>query len=432
MLNKLPHILTGLALFAVILVAASTVVPTASAQAATADFRIIAVSDHDGQLLVEVEHFNADGSFDYFENYLWQGREGSEFPLVMDKKGRYLLANGMAAPSRANSVGRVEQFRPAGYEWKRADTPYLNKAAIVDVIQSIHNQRRSWAPDEWRGGQKRGQSRLTEPPIPYNKRDVDGVGRLINDLQGLAGTAYTVSTAGVPRDYSGRLPSVNPGLGRLEYGTISTFYPGATATDGEVHRLQAGSTFASIRSGAGNNRNDTAPSMYINTSQDYNTTNTWDNWGRGVTLFDTSSLGAGTIVDSADYSIVVLSKRDDFSDYLALVQTTLPIPTTVAATDYQNFGTAIMAPSVNLSAITADSATYNTWTLNASGLAAIEVADITQFGLRVGVDNSNTDPGGWVLYAQNRSQVAAATTNTGIANAKPRLVVTHHLPFQTQ
>ncbi len=49
-----------------------------------ADFRIIEVSEHQGQLLVEVEHFKEDGTFDYFENYLWQGREGRTFSMVVN------------------------------------------------------------------------------------------------------------------------------------------------------------------------------------------------------------------------------------------------------------------------------------------------------------------------------------------------------------
>ena len=72
-LNNVPNIFTKALLFVVILATAFIVVPSVSAQDATpahdADFRIIEITNHQGQLLVEVEHFK-DGEFDYFENKL--------------------------------------------------------------------------------------------------------------------------------------------------------------------------------------------------------------------------------------------------------------------------------------------------------------------------------------------------------------------------
>ena len=172
--------MTGLALFAGILVATSTV----HAQVATPDFRIIDVGQHNGQLLVEVEHFKPDGSFDYFENYMWQGREGVRFPRAQDSEGYLLLKNGNRAPFKVNPLtNQLDQYAPNSNSWLRESTPYLDTGSIIGVIQHIHDQRANWpkcGPDRIAADKcKRGQSRLIELPTSSSQSDKNGINLLL-------------------------------------------------------------------------------------------------------------------------------------------------------------------------------------------------------------------------------------------------------------
>jgi hypothetical protein len=216
----------------------------------------------------------------------------------------------------------------------------------------------------------------------------------------------------------------------------ATFHPDAstesTSVDGQAGRAVTNSLWDDIHGGAGTQRDDDDPVNRANAAQDYGqtTTDRWDNFQRGFFLFDTSALGAGSTVTAATFEIVLTSKQDDFTDHACLVDVNPASNTAIAAADYQNhISTTLQAANVNLSGMTADSSAYTAWTLNSTGLGNIAVAGITKFGLRVGIDVADSDPGGWVLHAQKRTALVwASSEETLSGDKKPKLVVTYTLP----
>lgn len=216
----------------------------------------------------------------------------------------------------------------------------------------------------------------------------------------------------------------------------ATFHPDAsaenTSVDGTAQRLATNSTWDSIHGGAGNGADDDDPVNYTKTAQDYGqtTTDTWDSLIRAFFLFDTSALGAGSTVTAATFEIVLTAKTDSFSDHVCLVDTNPASNTAMASSDYQNHtSTTLQAANVNVSSMTANSSAYTAWTLNSTGRDNIAVAGITKFGLRTGIDVADSDPGGWVLHEQKRTQIGYGSADETLTGDKrPKLVVTYTPP----
>ena len=205
-------------------------------------------------------------------------------------------------------------------------------------------------------------------------------------------------------------------------------HPESTSWDGAAARGVADESYSTMRGGNGTYRQDSDATTVFNLSQDYDTEDTYNDCGRAVYLFDTSELGAGATVTAATFSIVVTIKVDTTpaDDYVALVDSNPASNTGTASADYQNMGATLQADNVLISNINADSSTFNDWTLNAAGLASIETEGITKFGMRVGIDLQNSDPGGWVLHAQKRSSITAASAEETLSSDKrPKMVVTY-------
>jgi hypothetical protein len=420
----------GLAVLAV--VAGSLLLPAGSGDnvsAATPDFRIIAISDHDGQLLVEVEHFKVDGSFDYFENYLWQGREGKKFPREKNEDGLFLLANGRIAPFRAGTPATpaLKQYLPERQEWKRQTTPFMEDKSILDVIQKIHDQRKDWTPDEWPQGLKRGQSRLIEKPIPYNARDADGIGNLLAKFSHLVARAYVIDDADTLLAYNGALPPVNTGLGLVEYGTVSTFYPDSspesTSVDGHSNEA-TDAAWATIRADAGDQSTDT--STRIEAKIRVNGAGTqWTLFARATHLYDTSSLPDGDLIVSATQDFKVGAVLDNLveAQSMSLVASAPASNTAVVNGDYARLGSTKFATDIPIASMTANASTNHSFTLNASGLAAIDATGITKLGYRIASDADNSEP---TVTADKGGQVEIASAEEADpGDTRPSLIVTH-------
>jgi hypothetical protein len=427
-LNKIPNVFTkfflAYGLLLLMLAAVFIVAPSVSAQDDTPTFRIIAVSEHDGQLLVEVEHFKANGSFDYFENYLWQGREGTKHPIATNANGRALLTTGQIAPFDVDGV----QYLPKLNEWKRETGIHLGNDSILGVIQQIHDQRREWVDEDWPRGIKRGQSRLTEVPIPIFAEDSAGISTLIAKFADLADTAYLPNEAGILTPYSGKLPGVNPGLGLVEYGTVSTFYTGETGSGDGAAQQSADSNWATMRGAAGDGSNDTAASRPVFIQ--FFTGSTWSGFGRLIFVWNTATLPDGDTVDSAVINFTVASGPlfvNDFNDSISLVVSAPASDTAVANGDYDSLGTTVLAPNIAVSAIPHDDVTDTTYTLNAAGLANISLTAASKFGLRSDRDRDNNEPvGPGTDDATNLYFYQAEEVEPG--DERPALVVTHSLP----
>ncbi len=401
-----------------------------------ADFRIIDVSDHQSYLLIEVEHFKTDGTFDYFENYIWQGREGKKFPTLANAEGRRYMDNGELAPftvDPASPPGNYFEYLPPGRSWKIDYDPRIDRNALLTVIEGVHKKRSNWADSDWPKGYKTGQSRLSEPGMKYDQSDADGIFSLIVKFQNLTDTAYTIKESETPRRYIGELPPVNPGEGKFEYGTVATFYPHVgDSVDGYAKRQVAstGDTWASMYGGAGTAAVDSGTSYYANINTGTNT-NTWFNFWRVIQLYDTSSLGSGSTVTAATMEIVAMAPLYDQlspAQSLAMVTSNPASDTAIVAADFDVslFSSTRQSPDKLISTITADSSTYTSYILNATGLSNISKTGTTKFGLRISGDADNSTPT-WGHDDLSAVQIASAE-ETLPGDKRPRLVVTYTPP----
>ncbi len=206
---------------------------------------------------------------------------------------------------------------------------------------------------------------------------------------------------------------------------VLTVYPDAhpesTSVDGNAARfVGGGEAWATIRSSAGTEKNDFATVHATQLRCDGNT-DKYDFHSRLILLFDTSSLGAGATIDAATFEIVVDSKTDDFTDSISLVTSTPASNTAIENADYGQLGTTKQAADVTVASITADDATYNAWTLNATGEGNISLTSITKFGMRCTIDNDDTEPT-WSAGDQTFVQSRTADHTGDLA---PKLVIVY-------
>jgi hypothetical protein len=150
---------------------------------------------------------------------------------------------------------------------------------------------------------------------------------------------------------------------------------------------------------------------------------------RAFLPFDTSAIPDTNVVSAATlylYCTSLTSNSDnDGEDFFVPVGTTQADPTTLAVGDFDQCG-AINAPTElsddrkDYGSLTLNA--YNTWVLNAAGLAAISKTGYTLIGLREGHDvldhaYAGADPGS--------NQVRFATSEDTSGTKDPYLVVTH-------
>jgi len=396
---------------------------------AAAHFRIIDVRAEYGHLVVEVEHFKPDGAFWFFENYVFQGREGGKYEIAVNALGEKLLSDETVAPKRIvkGPPQREEQYLPSSRTWKYSTTISLEQASILGVIDRIHMQRQ---PTGW----NKGANRLTVAPRAARNRDTDHVQALVTKFSPLVGTAYIRDAQGKVLAHAGWLPRVNPGQGNLEWGTVSTFFPdagtGATTVDGSVSRsLNGGSgeAWADIRANAGNDVQDISAIALQWGQQTDSASPNFTYITRPIWLFDTGTLPNNDTIDSATLSIFGTSKTDQITTEMVMniVSSNPATSNDLVAADYGTFGsTKFVDSGITLTnwSITA----YNEFTLNLNGRNNISLTGISKFGGRTEHDIDNSSPGGpFTIQADNANGNYADAAGT--AN-DPQLVVTHTTP----
>jgi len=149
--------------------------------------------------------------------------------------------------------------------------------------------------------------------------------------------------------------------------------------------------------------------------------------GRGFFLFDTSGLPDTDNIESATLSLYVLAKQnveDDGNDYIRVVTTTPASNTAITTADYDQVGTTSQTNDIDLGNITTSS--YNTFTLNSTGLSNIIVDGITKFGTREGHDVVNSAP--TVISGGNGNQISVSTAEESGTSQDPKLIVVHAQP----
>lgn len=207
--------------------------------------------------------------------------------------------------------------------------------------------------------------------------------------------------------------------------TTSTFNPDAhtesTSVDGRAAQNICGCSWASLRGGTGNLSNDIESVGLLFRLTTAVTTDEWGNMTRSIFLFDTSTgIGSDTI-DSATMSVYVTSKIDQLSISPDInVYSSAPASNTAVVNgDYDSLGTTDYATAIAWASITTSA--FNDFTLNATGIAAIDTAGITKFGVRnKNYDADNNDPT-WGSDLEDNININYAENGSNI----PKLVVEH-------
>jgi hypothetical protein len=206
-----------------------------------------------------------------------------------------------------------------------------------------------------------------------------------------------------------------------EYNT-----PGATSVDGVVGYIGPdGTAWSTVRnSPIGTDVSDSGITFRITTRKCASA-----NMGRGITDFDTSSLGAGTQIQSATLYLAQCFGAVPGGDCgtenpaqitVGIVGHTPANPATLVVSDYSNGmtlnGTVEYAPRMVMA--NAPNA-YTSFPLNVSGLNAINPTGNTNFMLRSQFDLDNNDPG-----CVNR-ELQIYASEWGGTNLDPKLSVNH-------
>jgi hypothetical protein len=389
-------------------------------------FRIVDIRAEYGQLVVEAQHFNPDGTHWFFEHYTWQGREQYQQPRFTDQLGTdlktrsFIKSDGREAPIRVNDQGEREYYLPAGEGWLRENRPHLDNDAILSVISQIHSHRTTT-------GWTRGKLRLTTHPVDSNQADRDGVELLKDRFARLTNTAY--------KQDNGILLAVVPNTPTMiphgtAWGTVSTFYPDTAYTfDGDVNRNVTSETFTTISTSAGNGSSDTGTGYNLTLNSHSSTSGRYTSMRHVIQLYDTSTLDSAAIVQSAtiDFVSVTSNRIDDFSPAgeINAVLSTPASDTSVEDADYLDLGTVKQTDDVAISTLTVDSSTYNVIALNSTGVGNVNVDALTKLGWvsTYFIDGAPT----WAANKNFKLRIASSDEVLP-GDKRPRLVVTHTTP----
>ena len=206
--------------------------------------------------------------------------------------------------------------------------------------------------------------------------------------------------------------------------------PETNSVDGMVAEGTDNQTWATKHDAAtGDEADPTAAELACQISAGTNV-NTWLRIRRIFLLFLTSALGAGADITAATLSVVGVGKEDNLggSGAVRLVTSSPASNTNLVTADYDQLGTTAQTDTdPTIAGITADSATFTDFTLNATGIASISKTGVTKFGLRITKDATNTEP----TYegTNNASRVTWEMAEEIVAGDKrPKLVITYTVP----
>ena len=220
-----------------------------------------------------------------------------------------------------------------------------------------------------------------------------------------------------------KLPKLNLGFDTL------TVYPdagdpGATTVDGDVWNWGYDAIWSTHRSATGNSLGDGTTFTKIRTVLGGSSgTNYWG-IGRIITLFNTSSLGTQSIINSAILSLFGSSKSNPLGlatpQALAVVASNPASNTTLVGSDYATLGSVRFATDISYN--NWSTVGYNDFTLNANGLAAINKTGISKFGFRSDYDLDNVAP---TPNSANTNDTVAYSADQAGTTQDPKLVVTY-------
>lgn len=199
-------------------------------------------------------------------------------------------------------------------------------------------------------------------------------------------------------------------------------YPTSTSVDGYANASNAsGDTFANMRSSAGNTAADFVTAAFPRIM--LIGSNLCSDITRCFFLFDTSSIPNDAVITSATLSLYNTFVQDDLAQSVGITSGIPTSNTALVAADYasSHFGSTRFATDVALAGMSTNA--YVNFALNASGLAAIDVAGVTKFGVRLSGDIDGVTP----TYSGTGTKYSSASFLTSEYGSprKPTLSVTY-------
>src|SRR3990167_3511086 len=215
--------------------------------------------------------------------------------------------------------------------------------------------------------------------------------------------------------------------------TTTTVYPnpgnpGTTSVDGYVGNTGENTTFATVRSGAGDTVNVTTSSGLAG---EIDCSGTTDNFGaiyRGIYLFDTSSIPDTDNIDSATLSLFGNTQSNTAGhaspeNDVTIVSTAPASNTTLAASDFNIASwTMTQQNSTDIAYASWSLVAYNDFALNATGVGNISKTGITKFGATFAGDRTGTCVG---CVADGTGFLTAINADLAGTSSDPKLVVEH-------
>lgn len=242
--------------------------------------------------------------------------------------------------------------------------------------------------------------------------------------QALLGQVLTVPTPFGELNYK-KIPSLSIGM------TVTTVYPDpdpeTTTVDswGRVLQGGGGATWTTLSNAAGNYADPSDTAFYVG-YQDNATNDRWTQIYRSITLFDTSAVGGDT-KDSGIYSLYATGNQNDASSNLnANVYECSPASNTnIVASDMTitNFTNTKLATGIARGSITTSA--YNDWTLNASGLTAVNGSGVSKLSCLVENDIDDSAPSHDNSGAAGFSRFYGSTAEVSGTSQDPKLAITH-------
>lgn len=214
----------------------------------------------------------------------------------------------------------------------------------------------------------------------------------------------------------------------IEIGASATFYPDAnpetSSVDGHAYTGPAGeSSWSTFVARAGNAAVDNAAIIEALYIQSEATSPQWRYLYRSIFLFDTSSLPDDATISAATLSLYGQGKSDalGITPNVNVYSSNPASNTALAAADFSSLGaTAFCGSAITYAGW--NTSGYNDFTLNASGIAAINKSGVSKFGAR----NANYDAAvatpSWSSNKISSMEVYCAEQGSGY---KPKLVVTY-------
>lgn len=179
------------------------------------------------------------------------------------------------------------------------------------------------------------------------------------------------------------------------------FYPDAspesTSVDGYSQKADTQTSSATAWANArgattGDSADDSGTTGLVAASMALSGRNYTATIDRGFLLFDTSSIGSGATITAATLYVYISTVTNNDSAALAVVGSTPASNTAIVTADFDQVGTTRFASDWSLAAFGGGG--YVGFSLNASGLAAINKVGITKMGLRLDRDLDNSEPTG--------------------------------------